>query len=339
VAVEAYGEESPSVTPVENILQGTVAPPSTPYATRDSAPSSLYSEMAGASGQVIHMQSTSKTTATGEVYLDRDIYVTLQPVADLDEGFITGDMTLEPGATADPDPTTTNLVSSVIVESDVDEPGVFDEASSFSDDDGTDGLKPFELSEEHHVEKIPVVAIPTIIATKTFSGLAAETPEKTEPFDTSYDYAVDSSDPAPFKDSSVPLIPVYPKPPTVEVHSPFTDPLKDHVQSYEISPFPSLAPRSSTHTPPIMSIPSGPPYISPSKDLNRPSTSYSWLGALFGPINPTIVEAQRTGWVEISTEIIGEPPVRKSSGRLRRKMREVMTSEHVRIFKMNISNC
>lgn len=336
MAVDAGMEESPSVTPVESVLQGTVAPPSTPHATRELAPSSSYSGMIGDSIQAIHMQSTGEPISAGEVYPERDINVAFEAATDFGKDVIAHDMTLEPEAAVDPELTSpTSAVFSDIANSSVGESDLFDEASHVSDDEGAQILKPFELMEEHDVSKIAVIAIPTVIAAKSISALATEKPEQ---FDSSHDYAIGTSESTPFKDTSVSPISSTLKPPTIEVHGPFIDPLKYNVQPHEISSFTSSAPRSSTLAPPKMSIPSGPLHITPSKDAHRPSTSYSWLGALFGPINPTIVEAQRTGWVEISTEIINEPPVRKNSGRLRKKIKDIMMSDHVNIPYASISN-
>ena len=60
----------------------------------------------------------------------------------------------------------------------------------------------------------------------------------------------------------------------------------------------------------------------------RPATSYSWLGALFQPINPTILEAQRSGWIVLSNEI-QDPPIRKSSARLRKKLKDLPSLQDV----------
>lgn len=62
----------------------------------------------------------------------------------------------------------------------------------------------------------------------------------------------------------------------------------------------------------------------------RPTTSYSWLGALFQPINPTILEAQQSGWIVLSNKI-QEPPIQKSSARLRKKLKDLPNLQDVSV--------
>lgn len=113
---------------------------------------------------------------------------------------------------------------------------------------------------------------------------------------------------------------------TFEIHGPFIEPLKHHIQPDEITP---VLPDSTALRSPHMPIPYEPTHLPPMRDLPRPSTSYSWLGNLFGPISPEIVEAQRTGWIAISTETTDESPVRRRSTKLRRRAREIFTREQV----------
>ena len=185
-------------------------------------------------------------------------------------------------------------------------------------------------ADSHGFETAAVLGIPVVMAAGSIGIMATATHSRGQsPLTKPHGSPPTSTEPGTNEDP-VPAIHVDTATPqandTLEVHGPFIEPLKHHIQPDDISPVVSDATAlRSPHLP----IPFEPTHLPPLRDLTRPSTSYSWLGALFGPISPEIIEAQRTGWVVISNEIIDEPPVRRRSTKLRRRTREIFVREEV----------
>jgi hypothetical protein len=194
-------------------------------------------------------------------------------------------------------------------------------------------------ADSHGFETAAVLGIPAVMAAGSIGIMATATHSRGQsPLNKSHDSPPASTEPGVDEDP-VPAIHVDTASPpandTLEVHGPFIEPLKHHIQPDDISPVVSDATAlRSPHLP----IPFEPTHLPPLRDLTRPSTSYSWLGALFGPISPEIIEAQRTGWVVISNEIIDEPPVRRRSTKLRRRTREIFVREEVWQADFNKTN-
>jgi hypothetical protein len=149
------------------------------------------------------------------------------------------------------------------------------------------------------VREARVVAIPPIVNARTIVKLIpTEFPVTPQP------------------PSSNPYVHVYTsKSAAVDIPNPLFDPIRKHKKS-QSSPFPAS---SIPETPPSPSA-SFTPRMMSSKPLNRPPTSYSWLGKMFEPIGPEIVEAEQQGWIDEPDEPVDELPSRKLSQRLRRRI-------------------
>jgi hypothetical protein len=177
-----------------------------------------------------------------------------------------------------------------------------------------------EVDNDNTVVGAAALVIPAAIAAGSIGIMATATQHK------SGDPESRHLENATAADDAIPLIRVTsPKPRTLEVHGPFVEPLKHHVQPEEISPPTPTLPHSQTLASPVVPTPPEPTRLPPTTP--RPATSYSWLGALFQPISSEVVEAQRTGWVAIQTEIVNDPPVRRSSSKLKKKARDVMVEQ------------
>ena len=313
-------KEDNVVTPVETISQGTVAPPSTPLATRIEVVTA-----AGIIGTSVHTiaEDQLKEAVPREGYLDRSIDVeddSNVPSPEPEDGPPLDDVTDGESLLDVPQHVERVDVSSQKV---VTIPSVQPSSSMDPIQDSTIASKSeapsagetSDSKEGMSVETAGIVAIPAAVAAGSIGILATATHQKSDQ---------ENETTASIHDS-VPLIRVdTPKPPTLEVQSPFSEPLKHHIQPEEISPPTPTVPHSPTLESPVVPILREPTRLPPAP---RPVTSYSWLGSLFQPISSDVVEAQRTGWVAISTEIVNEPSVRKSSTRLRRKPRDVVVEQ------------
>ena len=312
-------KEDTAVTPVETILHGTVAPPSTPLAARIEVVTA-----AGIIGTSVHTiaEDQLKEAVPRDGYLRRSILVeddsnvptpepgsgpTLDDVTDTESVFDV------PQVVERVDVSSQKVATRPVVQPSSSMDAIQDSPIASKAEPPSTG-ETSDSKERANVEEAAVVAIPAAAA-GSIGIMAMATHEKSEQ---------QNKTTAPI-DDSIPLIRVdTPKPPALEVHGPFVEPLKHHVQPDEISPPSPIAPHSPTLVSPVLPIPREPTRLPPAP---RPVTSYSWLGALFQPISSDVVEAQRTGWVAISTEIVNEPAVRKSSTRLRRKTKEVVVEQ------------
>ena len=172
---------------------------------------------------------------------------------------------------------------------------------------------PKEEESQRAMETAAIGSIPAVPATGTIGLVATATQHNP-----SQPELVDSADVPPL------IRVVSPNPPSLAVQGPFVEPLKHHIQPEEISPIP--CPQDSR----LLSSPFFPVPAEPTRlPTGRPSTSYSWIGHLFQPISPEIIEAQRSGWVAISTEIVNEPPVRRHSSRLKRRLKRLSRTERI----------
>ena len=122
-----------------------------------------------------------------------------------------------------------------------------------------------------------------------------------------------------------------PKTPASElIPSPFPSPLRYHLQPEGSSPVSPTPPHLTTLPEPDTQA----NHLPVPKEAARPTTSYSWLGSLFGPIDPKIVEAEQTGWVGVTTGQTAESssapaPVRRTSSRLRKKVKDAVAPDQV----------
>jgi len=171
------------------------------------------------------------------------------------------------------------------------------------------------------IREARVVAIPPVVNARTIVTLIPT------------EFPLDS--PSTPVSSSNPYVHVYTsRSAAVELPSPLFEPIRKHKKS-QSSPLPANAmaeaPPSSTQsfTPRMMS----------SKPSLRPPTSYSWLGALFQPIDPDVEDAQKHGWIDGPDESVEDLPTRKLSTRLKKifPQREQVMTEEV-IFIPNFSN-
>jgi hypothetical protein len=128
------------------------------------------------------------------------------------------------------------------------------------------------------------------------------------------------------------------KPTTIIVAGPFREDVKPQHTLREVWT-PDQFPTRSTP------FPTSPPKavrLSPGQESMRPPTSYSWLGRLFQPIDPAIVDAQTTGWMVLPEENVADaPPQRKMSTRLRKKLfsrENVEGSEQVSLAVVSLSD-
>lgn len=318
----ADDEDSPNMTPPGTVLQGTVAPPSTPLVYK-LFESPFPSVPIGASGHAVDEDRDN------EVVLQKGY---LEHSADVDDEVDDASQEFEEGPSYDDisDTESVSHVATTVERVDVSSQRVglkpTIQTSNSTEELATDTKgeesrvsEPLDTGKDDFtVEKAAAVVIPATIAAGSIGIMATSTQEKPDKSETRH---LDVTAPI---DDSIPLIRVItPKPRTLEVHGPFVDPLKHHIQPEEISPTTPTTPHSPTLASPVVPIPTEPTHLPPTP---RPATSYSWLGALFQPISPDVIEAQRTGWVAISTEIIDEPPVRRRS-KLHRKVRDTVTEQ------------
>jgi len=303
-------------------LPGTVALPPTPHMSRESPHSPLHSGMIGASVEALRAQEVEETTSR-EGYLDRDMVEEddeITPAADVSEEDQTDGAEIVPSFNS-VNPPDASQHESMTVESEEPELASPPDESAVAKRSETDS---------HGFETAAVLGLPVVMAAGSIGIMATATHSRGQsPLNKAHDSPPASTEPGADEDP-VPAIHVDTASPdandTLEVHGPFIEPLKHYIQPDDIPPVVSDATAlRSPHLP----IPFEPTHFPPLRDLTRPSTSYSWLGALFGPISPEIIEAQRTGWVAISSEIIDEPPVRRRSTKLRRRTREIFAHEQV----------
>lgn len=304
-------EESPDMTPPRAVLQGRVAPPSTPFIDQGFPHSS---GMIGASVNAIEKQKP----LSREGYLDRNVDDEVEETSQFDEiqsfdGITDADSVSNIATTVE----RVDLSSLKAVVKPVSQAS--ESTEKLMDDNNEEEPVASESSKDgHHLEEASSVAIPAVIAASSIGIMAMATQQKSERENHHLEVP-------PSVNDSVPLIRVItPKPPTLEIHGPFVEPLKHRVQPEEIRPGTPTYPHSPTLAEPSIPIPVEPTHLPP---MVRPATSYSWLGALFQPISPDVVEAQRTGWVAISTEIVNDPPVRRSSTKLRKKLRDIVVEQ------------
>ena len=156
--------------------------------------------------------------------------------------------------------------------------------------------------------------------------------ESTIRSESNLDRSVESERPVTPVTQMVPAIQVAtPKTPASElIPSPFPSPLRYHLQPEGGSPVSPAPPQLTTLPEPDTQA----NHLPVPKEAARPTTSYSWLGSLFGPIDPKIVEAEQTGWVGVTTGQTAESssapaPVRRTSSRLRKKVKDTVAPDQV----------
>lgn len=169
-------------------------------------------------------------------------------------------------------------------------------------------------TEDSDIGKAAAFAIPAVIAAGAV-GILVSSNDKSQDDDASIS-AQDSHViiHAPPEDDT-PIIQVEStKPTTIIVAGPFREQLTPSHRLTEVWTPEQFTPRS-------MPFPTK-ARLSPSQETIRPPTSYSWLGRLFQPIDPAIVDAQTTGWITLPEEEGSEDttPQRKLSTRLRKKI-------------------
>jgi hypothetical protein len=311
-----------TITPAETDLPGTVAPPPTPHSTKQSPQWPFHSGIIGASVEALRAQEVEEPISR-EGYLDREIPEedeAIRPAADLSSEDQTDIVEVTPPSDSVNLSDTSQLENpaDVTVESEEPEPTSPLDESAVSKRSET---------ETPGFETAAALGIPAVMAAGSIGIMATATHsrDQTPPHD-----APPASTVPGASEEHVPAIHVdIPSPDTkdtFEIHGPFIEPLKHHIQPEDISPV--ISDSTTLHSP-RLPIPFEPTHLPPLRDITRPSTSYSWLGALFGPISPEIIEAERTGWVAISTEITDGRPVRRRSTKLRRRTREIFGHEQV----------
>ena len=279
-------------TPIGKFVQGTMAPPSSPSVSKSvlEVPSGLIAaSVRSLSNEGLNqLEPVEAEEQTGME--DQPVVVDdVSPVQPQESAAREGETIREP-ASLDTDVVEPVTERSVVV-----------------------GEIPTPKDEDSHeaMETAATGSIPAVLAAGTIGLVATATqhkPSQQEPAD---------SEEVP------PLIRVVsPNPPSLAVQGPFVEPLKHHIQPEEISPI--LPPQDSQKlSSPFFPVPAEPTRL----PTGRPSTSYSWIGHLFQPISPEIIEAQRSGWVAVSTEIVNEPPVRRHSSRLKRRLKRLSRTE------------
>jgi len=156
--------------------------------------------------------------------------------------------------------------------------------------------------ETFSVREARVVAIPPVVDARTIVRVIP----------TQFPIPPDQTPPS----TSDPYVHVYTcKPTAVDLPGPLfkSMPIKPYKKS-QFSPLPA------NHIP---NIPPSPRQIFTPNSLSakypdRPPTSYSWLGALFQPIDSEIVDAQKQGWMKDVVDQSSERPWRKFSQRLKK---------------------
>jgi hypothetical protein len=277
-------EVSPTETPEDAILQGRIAPPTTPHIAVFTPPTQFYPGMLGARYDEYDSDEQEIEAVPAESALDEDEY----------------------GAREFAE-------TSVPEDSASQKEGEEEEGEVYAEDvESQEG--------DHHdysTEQIAELAVPGIVAATAAGFVASKEMDAETDIDTTQGQKNIRVDESHEKASPVPLIKVItPKPPTLELPSQWSEPLKHHVQPIEMSPSVLTPPHSPTLVSPIAPVPAEPTHLPPPMDLTRPPTSYSWLGSLRYPIIPITLEGQ-TGW--ITNDVPSTVEIRKRHSRLRRK--------------------
>ena len=319
-AIEQVGEGAEN--PVGTLLQGTLAPPSTPFITK-----SVPVVPSGLIAASVHSLSTEKLDHLAPVEVDEihhhdvpeippveqvtvqtvDAQVTEVEVPPVEDEPIEATSEMEGGEIPSEEHQDAergeSIKESIEIVPDVPKP-VVEEV-----DDHLEGKE----AESHSVleEAAGITAIPAVLTAGTIGLVATATQHKPTPLD-----LTDTED-------STPLIHVVsPDTPSLSVQGPFVEPLKHHVQPEEILP-PLSDHEAQNLASPFMPVPREPTRL----PNGRPSTSYSWLGHLFQPISPEIIEADQNGWIAVpevdDKSVHAKPPVRRHSSRLKRRLKRL----------------
>ena len=310
-----------TVTPAETFLPGTIAPPPTPHVSKDSSPLPFHSSLIGASVEALKAQD-GHAPSSREGYVDRPSRSedeVIEPTCVSTESQTAEVDTIPPSESEHPNRFAAEDPSDIPLES---EHAGATSSREIPDDTESDSLG-FERAAALGLPVVIAAGSIGIMATATHSRQGTPAREQRDSPPTLAEAGA-GADLVPAIHVETPTSPDQKE--TLEIHGPFIDPLKHHIQPDEISPV--LSDSTALQSPQVP-IPYEPTHLPPLRELTRPSTSYSWLGALFGPISPEIIEAQRTGWIVISTEMSDEPPVRRRSTKLRRRTRELFTREQV----------
>jgi hypothetical protein len=305
-------------TPVGTLLQGTLAPPSTPF-----VPKSVPEVPSGLIAASVHSLSTEKLDHLAPVEVDEihqhdvpeipqvsvpaeDAQVEeaeVQPVEGVSiqevEQKETTEVPSEEYQAAEPEE---SVKGPVQIGGDTSNP-VEEEV-----DDISKGK-----NESHPVleEAAVITSIPAVLTAGTIGLVATATQHKE-----SHPDLTDT-------EHSTPLINIMsPDIPSLAIEGPFVEPLKHHVQSEGIL-HPLSDQDAENFTSRFVPLPREPTRL----PNGRPSTSYSWLGHLFQPISPEIIEAEQNGWVAVP-EVNDKPahadkPVRRHSSRLKRRLKRL----------------
>jgi hypothetical protein len=294
-------------TPPDTVLQGRIAPPSTPHAPRGITSSPSFSEM-------------FRTDDKGEQMKFSDALLEEESVDDKSfvesDGFeAKGDIEGTESPVDDEDKVD---ALDLPVDSSMAEPmgsHVADiEVQNLAKDNKDDDSNP------------TTVAAPNIIdppTTELSTTKAAEVDQELETSDIPQGN-IDESIRSPATDETHPLS----DPPnfaTPDVLITVPEPVKQNQSMEGTTPVPSASHSLAIPSPTTTSERT---YLTAAKEMIRPATSYSWLGALFQPIDPKLVDAQKTGWVEVSTTVTNAPPVRKGSTKLKKKKDDQVSVRH-----------
>jgi hypothetical protein len=191
-----------------------------------------------------------------------------------------------------------------------------------------------ERSEDNEIGKAAAFAIPAVIAAGAVGILVSSDDKPHEddvsPFAQDSHVVIHQTNP----EDDTPVIQVEStKPTTIIVAGPFREQLTPNPVKEVWTP--------DQFIPRFMPFPAK-ARLSPSQETIRPPTSYSWLGRLFQPIDPAIVDAQTTGWVTLPEEgSVDATPQRKLSTRLRRKIfskNEIDGPEQVSLAVVSLSD-
>jgi hypothetical protein len=297
INVPAY--ETSTITPIGSPPQGTMAPPPTPFATFHQSPfysEDIHDEFYDTAHESIENIGYKEAIVPATRSENEFVWPSSEPEVNLDDD-------RRPKV----DKSVDELDQSHLSEN--------EQPDTWAISDGQDNLS----------AAVALTTIPVGLGLSAVGLLAVARPQITEPLDDDNDLKAQFQ-----SDEYRPRTPLdVLQPDKLEVHGPFVDPLKHHGQGQDMSymvtnlrsPTPMMPPQMNFI--PYQAVPLPP----------RPGTSYSWLGNMFQPIDPRILEAEKAGWITLSDEgevkfTAAAPPVHRRS-LLRRKLKEPMSQGEV----------
>jgi hypothetical protein len=308
-------------TPIGTLLQGTLAPPSTPF-----VPKSVPEIPSGLIAASVHSLSTERLDHFAPVEVDEIHQHDVQEIPPVEQVSAPAeDAQVEEAEVAPVEGVPIQEVEQTEAgevpseeyqaaerEESLEEPVQIGRDASNPDEEEVDDISKGKDDPPPVLEEAAAITtIPAVFTAGTI-GLVATATQHKEPL----------PDLAGTEDST-PLIHVMTSDtPSLAIEGPFVEPLKNYDQPEEILETPSDQDTQNL-TSRYIPLPREPTRL----PNGRPSTSYSWLGHLFQPISPEIIEAEQNGWVAVpeidDKPAHADPPVRRHSSRLKRRLKRL----------------